>query len=92
MFAYRAVRAPHAGVDGTAPDALKSAMPMNVLSGWSLKATVPIGGSTAVDTAPFVMIVLMQPIGAFWAARAIVFGTAIDTFRSHNYPLYKPLI
>ena len=66
-------------------------MPMNVLPGRRLKAPVSVGGGTAVDAASFVMVVLVKSVNAFRAARTIVDRTAINTFRSHNYPLYKNL-
>ena len=67
------MRAPHAALAGTAPFAFQAPAAMNMFPGGSLETTVAIGRGTAVDTAFFVVVVLMEPVGVFWTS-GTVFG------------------
>jgi len=46
----------------------------------SLETAVAVRSGAAVNTAFFVVIVLMKSIGTFWTARAIVVGAAMYAF------------
>ena len=53
---------------------------MDMNSGGSLETAIAVGSGAAVDTAFFVMIVLMEPVGAFGTTRPITGSAAINTF------------
>ena len=55
-------------------------MAVNVLPGRGLETPIAVGCGTAVDTAPFIMVVLMESIDAFGTARTVVMGTAMNAF------------
>ena len=65
VFAHRAVRAAHSGLDGTTPFAFQTAGTVNMFPGGSLETAIAIGSRTAIDTTLFVMVMLMKPIGVF---------------------------
>ena len=84
------MRAPHAALAGTAPFAFQAPAAMNMFPGGSLETTVAVGSGTAVDTAFFVVVVLMQPAD-IGAARTIIGRAAKSTFGSHKNPLCQKL-
>ena len=55
-----------------------------MLSCWGMEAAIAVGCGTAVNTAFFVMVVLMEPAGTLRAAVTIFGRFAKDTFGSHN--------
>jgi len=85
------VYASHAGFHYAAPDAFHFPVAVNVLPGGSLKTAVAVRGGSAVNTALFIIVVLMKSVNAAGTARTIGGGTAIRTFASHNYPLSESL-
>ena len=80
MFPVGAVFTAHPMFERTAPLAFKASGTMNMFSGRSLKAAVAIRGGTAVNTAIFTMVMLMEPVGALGAAMTVGGSTAKSTF------------
>jgi len=63
------VLAAHTCLNGTAPYAFQPAVTVTVFPGWCLQAAIAVGSGATVDAMVFIAIMLMKPIGAFWAAR-----------------------
>ena len=82
VFLRRTMLAAHADIGGATPDTLHPPMSVPVFAGGCLKTTVAIGCGTAVNTAPFIMVVLMKSVETIGTgtAPAISSRTAMNTF------------
>ena len=70
----------------SAMDTFVCAMAVNMLPGRSLKAAVAVRCGTAVDTAFFVSVMLMESVQGFGTAGTEFSGTAMNAF-GHKKPL-----
>ena len=66
-------------------------MAVNMLPSRSLQTAVSVGSGTAINTALFIVVVLMEPIETFWTSRTVSSCAAMYAFRSRHFIPLKTL-